>query len=332
MDKILLVLTGGTIGSKAINGVVDVNSSEAYSIVSLYYKRYGKDVDFDVIQPVNILSENLTYDIWLDLFDALDNIEYKKYDAVIICHGSDTLTYTSAMLGMLYNKVNIPMVLIASNYELANEKSNGLRNLRNAIIFSREKIKGVFVSYENNIGEGDIYLATRIVESDPYLDQYRSFDGSVFGKVIDNKFKLCGKIGREKLINFKPYILKRPVSFDKKVLLLTAYPGLDYSEINLDNYSSVCHYMYHSATACVQGENTNFLNFLERCREKKVKLYIASFKDRDVKRVYESSKEILEKGAIPLFNISKEAFYIKVLINENMELYDIDKNWYFEEI
>ena len=177
MDKILVVLTGGTIGSKSENGTVNINSASAYQIVDYYNKEYGNDVDFEVIQPVNVLSENMTCEVWLELMNALDKIDTSTYRGIVICHGSDTLSYTANLIGMLYNKMDIPVVLIAANYELGNEKSNGIVNLRSAVVVIKSVKKGVFVAFSNNKGENDVYIATRIVESDPYLDQYRSFDG-----------------------------------------------------------------------------------------------------------------------------------------------------------
>ena len=41
---------------------------------------------------------------------------------------------------------------------------------------------------------------------------------------------------------------------------------------------------------------------------------------------------MLESGIIPLFNISPEAAYAKVLISENMKNADISKCWYFENV
>ena len=332
MKKILVILTGGTIGSKSENGTVDVSSEAAYSIINLYYDKYGRDSEFDVIQPVNTLSENITTDIWIDLSNCLENVNCNNYRGIIICHGSDTLTYTSNVVGMLYNRLPLPIVLIASNYELDNEKSNGIINFRSAVCVIKSVLRGVFVAYSNDKGDNDIYIATRIIESDPYLDQYRSFDGKPWGKIVEDRLIVNMPPGIEELNYFNSLNISSPDSFKNKVMLIRPYPDMDYSNINLDGVSAVVHYMYHSATACVAGENTSIINFAKRCKECGVKLYAASFKDRNIERAYMSSREILKEGVIPLFNISPEAAYIKVLIGENSEDFDINKTIYFESL
>lgn len=330
MDKILLILTGGTIGSFSENGVINVSSKSAYKIVNMYYEKFGKDIEFETVQPVNILSENMTYDVWLKLCECIDSIDESKYSGIVICHGSDTLSYTSAFIGLLYNRLKIPVVLIAANYELENEKSNGIINLRSAVLFIKLGIRGVFAAYSNDKGENDIYLATRIVESDPYTDQFKSFDGKPWGKMSGEKLFLNDKSGMNVFNDYKAVINKKLVSLNKKVMLIRPYPGMSYDNINLEGVSAVVHYMYHSATACTAGNETSVLKFAERCAENKIKIYSASYKNENLKEIYKSSSEMIDKGIIPMFNISPEAAYAKVLISENTEGADVSKNWYFE--
>lgn len=332
MDKILLILTGGTIGSFSENGIINVNSASAYKLVSMYHERYGNDVEFETVQPVNILSENMTYDIWMKLCECIDSFDVSKYKGIIICHGSDTLSYTSAFIGLLYNKLSIPVVLIAANYELENEKSNGIINLRSAVSFIKQGVTGVFTAYSNNRGENDIYIATRIIESEPYNDQYRSFDGIPWGKMAGDELMVNTKPEINELNEFKPIINERPVNLKNKVMLIRPYPGMSYDNISLEGISAVVHYMYHSATACTAGEKTSILKFAERCAAKNIKIYGASFKNENLEEVYKSSNEMLERGIIPLFNISPEAAYAKILISENMQNADISKCWYFENV
>ena len=61
-----------------------------------------------------------------------EQIESEKYDGIIITHGTDTLQYTSAMLGYMFDDVSIPIVLVSSNYVLEDKRANGLINLSKA--------------------------------------------------------------------------------------------------------------------------------------------------------------------------------------------------------
>lgn len=323
MDKILIILTGGTIGSFTENGIIDVSRASSYRIISRYYEKYGRDMEFDVLCPVNILSENMNCDTWLDICRCIDSVDTHKYRGIIICHGSDTLSYTSAFIGLIYNGLNIPVVLTASNYELEDKRSNGLCNLRKAVLFINKNINGVFTVYE------DIYIATRIAEAEPYNDSFRDFSGKCWAHINENEFYINGGPSISEINEHKCVINKCPLNLEKRVMLIRPYPGMNYENINLDGVSAVVHYMYHSATACVKGGSTSILGFAERCSENNVKLYCASFKNENA--LYRSAGEIIEKGIIPLYNISAEAAYAKVIIAENTDA-DINKCWYFENL
>lgn len=78
--KILVILTGGTIGSKVSKNIINVNSASAYNLIKLYQDRYGTDTEFEVIQPMNILSENLIPSYWKTLYDTLDKVDCGAYD------------------------------------------------------------------------------------------------------------------------------------------------------------------------------------------------------------------------------------------------------------
>ena len=336
--KILVILTGGTIGSKAEGTVIDVNQAAAYMLIQLYREKYGNDVTFEVIQPLNVLSENMNPSHWEVLLSTLAKVDFANYDGVIITHGSDTISYTSALVGYCYRHVQIPIILIASNYNLQDSRSNGLSNFYHAVCFIKDKTaKGVFVIFRNNKEESIVYLATRMIEADTYCDQFSTYGGTDFGKMINSHF--VATLGKQnpttkELAAPKEKIEIEEYRFSKRVLLVRPYPGLDYSYINLDeNIGAVLHCTYHSSTACSKSENHSASDFVKRCKEKEIPVYMCSFK-QDVSRLYASSTEILAAGAIPLMNISTEAAYTKLmlaynLLNTNQEEF-MKENIYYE--
>ncbi len=321
--KILVVLTGGTIGSKVEGKIIDVNAATAYSLINLYEEKYGTDTEFEVIQPLNILSENLEPIHWEILCNCLDKIDFNQYDGIIVTHGTDTLAYTSAMLGYCYSNTPVPMILIASNYELQDARSNGLVNFYNAVRFIEEKkTKGVFVIYQNDRSENIVYLATRMVEADTYLDQFSSYGKVDFGQMKDGCFI---RTEHEQNPSFeemncpKSNLLIRNTGFKKNVVLIHPYPGLDYSRIILDeNVGAVLHCLYHSATACSGSGNYSTVDFIRHCKEKGIETYVSSFK-QSVNDLYATSIDILDAGAIPLINISTEAAFAKLTVAYNQQ-------------
>jgi len=339
MKKILVVLTGGTIGSRVEDQVINVSAGSPYRLLSMYEDTYGKE-EFEVINPLNILSENMTPGQLLFLLKALDKISYENYAGVIVTHGSDTLSYTSAFAGFLFHHVPVPVVLVASNYPLGRKGSNGLNNFARAVEFIRLKaVRGVFTIYQDRAGVDQVYLATRIHEAEPFHDQFRDFSGTAFGRMEEGRFLVNSgqpDIGQVEAERDKK--IKVPHSFSRQIMMIRPYPGMDYSFFQFGKEkkpAAVLHYLYHSATACLAEENYNMLDFIERCRKEQIDIYAASYK-KTTGDQYATGDALLKAGVIPLLNISPEAAYAKLMLFYNAEG-QADKsfmgeNIYFESI
>jgi len=341
LKKILVVLTGGTIGSQIQNESMDVTGESPYRLLEMYRKRYGGEDQFEVICPFSILSENMTPEYLGALCRAMCEIPYEEYQGVILAHGSDTLAYTSALLGMLLGHIPVPVVLIAADYPLQDERSNGLPNFRSAVeLIHSEAAGGVYTVYRRPDGFMPVYLSTRLTEADAYRDQFGSFGGTPLGEIKNGKFIL-----KEDKINPSMEQLAQAGSlrklagcpdFKNQVLMIRPYPGLSYDWIDLDRKpAAVLHYLYHSATACTKGEEYSLLCFLERCRNREIPVYTASYKNTEG-RMYVTAREIMGMGAVPMANISSEAAYMKLMLLYNMGFKKVtewaDRNFYFENL
>lgn len=318
MSKILVVFTGGTIGSAQSGDKIDVMRGGSYEIIERYTSAYGGRTEFETLQPLNILSENIGLSGWNTLCNTLLSLPLLTFDGVIVTHGSDTLSYTAALLGMVLRHTPVPIVLAASNYTLADSRSNGLQNFKAAVDFIAQKIKGVFVSYADNSKNSLIYLAARLRESDPYRDEFSSFDGAAFGRMENGAFLYSphqDNVSLEELNqDFRP--LFHTLHLQKNVLLIRQYPAIDYRVFCLENVGAVLLYLYHSGTACIEGDGS-VLSFIRRCKEEGVPVYAASFKESGVAVYYQTAKEMLAAGVIPLMDISPEAAYAKVCLITN---------------
>ena len=144
--RILVVFTGGTIGSTVKNGIADVDS-EASKILLDICSDYDS-TEFEYLSPFNILSENANCNTLTRICNFMLDIDYEKYDGVIITHGSDTLAYTSAMLGFVLSWVKIPVVITAADYVLTLPQSNGTENFKASIDFISDFVNGI----HNNTG------------------------------------------------------------------------------------------------------------------------------------------------------------------------------------
>jgi L-asparaginase len=111
MKKILVVFTGGTIGSKVSNKTIDVDEQIGYLLIEKFKEQSKLDVEFETIQPLNILSENCTPKDWSKIITAIKSAKSDDIDGIIITHGTDTLPYTSAIVSYVFADTDIPTIL-----------------------------------------------------------------------------------------------------------------------------------------------------------------------------------------------------------------------------
>lgn len=293
--KILVVFTGGTIGCTSGDTVsLDENVSERLlgECRSLFW-----DYEFTAAYPLRTLSENMNLAKWGALLKFLKSEDLSRFDGVIITHGTDTLSYTSSFLGLTIADTPIPVVLTGSNRPLGDEDSNALDNLFAAVMLIEKRIKGVFVAYKNH-RYADYYHACNLREADGLTD---CFSGDTFG--------FCNGEAADIVHSRAPYLPYHIGLFtlDKSIMLIKPYPNINYDCLCPDNSAAVLHLLYHSATACTEGESLSFCRFAERCAKKGIPVYAAPFKRNALP--YSTTAELLAAGVIPLYEMSTETAY-----------------------
>jgi L-asparaginase len=332
MKNILVVFTGGTIGSTAIAGTINTAGTASFKLIDLFQqhcKNYQQS-HFDTLQPLQLLSENLAPEVWQTLITAIEAQYPEHYDGIIITHGTDTLAYTAAALSFYFNAIKIPLLLVASDYPLDDQKANGLDNFMCAVEFIRQKIQaGVFVPYRNQQQTLQVHKGSRLTCSLQLSGDFFSVRDKSFMQFENQTFTLLdpctkpilGKSGSFSAENDlargmtpkkNPYL---NANFSNRILMIKPYPGLDYSHFNLENVDAVLHDLYHSGTACAStqwGENYSLLEFIKHCTVQNIKVYLApSIKSADA---YQSTRALIEQGAEMIWNMSIEAAYVKLML------------------
>ena len=332
--NILTVFTGGTIGSKVVNNVIDLSTDNDYIVLKMVLEKYKdyKDINFICEEPIEYLSENLNYSQLNTIIKFLNSIDFSNYDGVIITHGSDTLSYTASYLGLLFSYINIPIVIVASDYPPNDIKSNAIINFKNAIDFIIDtRLKGVYVSYTNNKNNA-IYISTDIKEAEPYSDVFTAFSKFPLGYMQQSKFKMHIENNKtiKEIQENKAFKLKSEFSLTKNVLMINQYPNLDYNIYNINSdISAVLICLYHSGTAPTNTqENSSLISFIEKCQKNKINVFGTSFKNS--KDIYATTNQLLNKGLIPLYNMSNESAYAKLCIAYNQT--DIEPIEYMKKV
>lgn len=303
--KILVIFTGGTIGSTVQNGYITPKQDGRYQLLERYRERQTREVEFVTEEPYTVLSENSTGEVLQQLADSVSSQIYAGYDGIIITHGTDTLQYSAAMLGYIFAGCEIPVVLVSSNYVLGDDRSNGLDNFYYAVEFiAQHGGKGVFVSYRNRGETAKIHRGTRLVRHLPYSDDIVSIMNQHYGEFWEDRFVK----NPEYQAQADEIVLSLPktIHWDAPILQLDPYPGMKYPEIG-DEIRAVIHHSYHAGTIC--SESPDLGAFLEKARERHIPVF---FTGAENGITYESMKILRNPAIHRLPKASPLAMYMKL--------------------
>ena len=150
--KILLIATGGTIASQVgAEGLIPAIQADAL------LKCVPEIFDFcevDAVQPYNIDSTNVTPAHWVCLAQTIKE-NYATYDGFVICHGTDTMSYTAAMLSYMVQGSPKPIVLTGSQQPIDKEDTDGRINLRDSFLYAAsETAANVSIVFQGNVIAG----------------------------------------------------------------------------------------------------------------------------------------------------------------------------------
>lgn len=323
--KIKVIFSGGTIGSELCGSNISVNTGGAVQkqLISTFFETTGRtDIQFDVAQPFSILSENMSIQHWNILLDEFKKTNFSDYDGIILAHGTDTLAYTSNMLSIILSGIEIPVVLVSSNYVLTDKRANGNDNFLNAVNFIAEKkFSGVYAIYRNNLGKYVVYLGSRLKQCSGITNEFSSTHGINFGEMKNNHFFPLECLENPlptqiKSIPSQELILNKIPALKPCVMMITPYTGIDYN-----NYSptsavkAVLHCLYHGGTApTVSAENQcgSIIEFMEKCKRQGIDTFISPLESENSEK-YSTTAEMISAGATAFYNISPEMAYSKLI-------------------
>ncbi len=322
--KILVIFTGGTIGSAVSDGWIAPTEEMKYLLIKKYREITGDDTEFSTFNPYTILSENLSFENLNILTDAVvSNID--SYDGIIVTHGSDTLQFSASALSYATGCKSAPVVLVSSNYPIEDERANGIDNFIGAVEFIKSQIgRGVFVSYRNKTGPVQIHRATRTICHMEAADELFSIDSEPFAYVdnniiINEKYKESGWTLSVK----NAYYCENP-----GILVVNVLPGESY-DYDLSQYNAVIFRPYHCGTLNTSSEKLK--KFCKRAKNSRIPMFLVN---APVGTTYISAKEFEDLGITVLPMCSFPAIYMKLWlgISQNVPVVDFVLNPISEEL
>ncbi len=335
-SRILVIFTGGTIGSEQSGRTVGLSESRRRMLLDSYTSTAGNEVAFDQVAPINVLSENMQKEDLKRLYDCVKATDCAKYDGVIITHGTDTLCFTVNWFSQVFCDFPLPIVFVSALYPLADSRSNGLKNFRGAVDFiERAQLKGVYCSFANDNENVRIYLASRLIYPEEVNGFYHSVKGAHLAEIVGDEvvFNSSHDIPTPEEIAANNPVALGPALSDR-VMLITMR-----SLLNFDVYDffrnrplAIIIELSHSGTICTVGDELNFLNFAARCEKQHIPVIISPVMSRA--GVYASMSSLPESVRIA-YDMTIEMTIVKVMCALGAGLPAdayLDTNLFFEKL
>lgn len=303
MKRIHLVATGGTVDSSRREGVLSLDPEGRPPILDFL----PKETACTWSRPFSILSEDADSTRWSQLARHIAALPLADLDAILVSHGSDTLSWTAAALSFALRGVPLPVVLFGADKPLEDGSSNGPDNFRSAASFAvSEGLPGFFVSWRNPGEASTIHLATRLLPADPHLDRFRSPLDAPFGTMADGTFSRLSRSGNPSRSDLavraeatawleSVAALKEPSPFEDRVLVLADHPGMDHSPLleTIGRWKAVVQIAHHSGTASSSERPGSLLHLARAARDAGVPVILGPSRPR---AAYSSRAPLLDAG------------------------------------
>lgn len=313
-NKICVIFTGGTIGSDSDGKNVALSGASKKMLIDKYCEAEGNGIAFDVLSPINILSENVQKSDLKKLYDCIKSVNYADYDGIIVTHGTDTLCFTVNWLSQVFCDIPLPLAVVSALYPLTDKRSNGVKNFTGAVTFiEKAGLRGVYCAFANDNENCKIHLGSRLVYPDEINGFYHSALGAHFAEICDGEivYNSSALLPTAEQIAANPATPVKPALCDE-IMLITMRSLLNFAvyDFSKTKPKAVIIELSHSGTVCTEGEELNFKKFAAYCKACGVTVVLAPVMSRA--GVYASMADIPENVAFA-YDMTIEMTLVKVM-------------------
>jgi glutamyl-tRNA(Gln) amidotransferase subunit D len=311
--RVKLLGTGGTIASR-----LDYRTGAvipAFSPGELYgsVPELADICNLETEKLFGVFSENMGPTEYLILAEKCGEAIRDGFAGVVIGHGTDTMHHTAAALSFMVEEPPVPIIMVGSQRSSDRPSSDAAQNLINA----------TWAAAHGPIAE--VMVCMFGPTSDRYNLLHRGTRVRKMHSSYRSTFRTLGDIPvamveRDRLTPIKDDVRPRRddrdvtirAAFDERVSLVYYYPGMQ-----PDMIDALVERGYHGIIIAGTGlghVNRKTYPALERAHAAGVQVYMTlqTLWGFVQMHVYETGREILELGVVPLANMLPEVAYIKL--------------------
>ncbi|MDQ4067775.1 MAG: Glu-tRNA(Gln) amidotransferase subunit GatD [Thermoproteota archaeon] len=318
LPKVALISTGGTIASKIDYRTGGVHAALSADELYVSVPELANHASIDPEVLMSEYSENLRPEHWTWIAEKVtEKIKSGRYSGIVVSHGTGTMHYTAAALSFALQKLPVPVVLVGAQRSSDRPSSDAALNLLGATIFATEsKCAGVFVAMHACTSDDIIacHVGTRVRKNHTSRrDAFESIDMIPVAFVRNNEIEMQHKhLNRlEQRSSDNPFEVN--TKFEDRVILLKYYPGFDptliehainvgYRAIVLEGTG-----LGHVGKACFPAlkkavDAGLLVCMTSQCIWGRVRM-----------TVYDTGRDLLDIGVIPLSDMISETATVKAM-------------------
>lgn len=312
LPKILLLSTGGTIASKVDYRTGAVTPVLTAQELNSSVPELSEIANIDAKVLLSEYSENIMPEDWLEIASKIKEFEKSDYSGIVVAHGTDTMHYTSSFLSFALAGFPIPIALVGSQRSSDRASSDAALNLIGATKFITEtKTRGVYIVMHQDENDNTVacHIGTRVRKN------HTSKRGA-FQTIGDDPAFIIAEEQIQKNMSkdfFSTKDFEPRIKLDTRVALVKYHPGYNpkileqiidsgisgivFEGTGLGHVGKV---MYESIKKA--KERGIFLGMTSQCIDGRVRM-----------TVYESGRDLLNLGIIPLENMIPEVALVKAM-------------------
>ena len=316
LPKIALISTGGTIASKIDYRTGGVHAALSASELYASVPELASHASIDPEVLLSEYSENLKPEHWAMIADKVaEKIKSGKYRGIVVSHGTDTMHYTAAALSFALQGLPIPVVLVGAQRSSDRPSSDAALNLLGATAFAaKSEYAGVFVAMHAGTSDDVIacHVGARVRKNHTSRrSAFESIDVTPVALVKNSAVEM--QKSEIRLAKRSEGSLAAKTKFDDRVALLKYHPGFDPKLIE------------HAAKTGYKAiilEGTGLGHVSKECFPALKKAVDAGIMvcmtsqciwGRVSMTVYDTGRDLLDIGVIPLSDMISETATVKAM-------------------
>jgi glutamyl-tRNA(Gln) amidotransferase subunit D len=324
LPKVVIMSTGGTIASR-----VDYRTGAVRSALSAS-DLYGVVPELSDIARVDthilfsLYSENITPKHWSEIARATAEHISQGANGVVIAHGTDTMAYTAAALSFTLQNLPVPVILVGAQRSSDRPSSDAATNLIGAVqLAANAPFAEVALAMHETTSDTTIavHRGTKVRKCHTSRrDTFKSINATPIALVLSESTP--SPLNKEHKVSMltDDYTKRDPTrkvvlkpDFSDKVALVKFHPGLDpavidwYVERGFKGILLEGSGLGHVSKYC--------FNVVQNANDRNVVVALASqcIWGRVNMHVYDTGRDLMNRGVIPLEDMFPETALVKLM-------------------